>query len=385
MFGLGGVRTGGGNRRRPVPVRRVAVSAAGALTLLVLAAGCGGEPADGARPGAAPGASRSGGHPGSPDKRQPEGASVAPSASCGVDTNLVPSCGAWLGIWPRTTASGAKSTDLRGNLAGIERRLGQPITLVSRYYGWNQLPADATDQAWRDSDHLVLMDLRARDFGTDRYTSWASIAAGDHDAYLRKVGRRLADYGAPVLFSFNQEPEQELERGSSVAGSAKDFAAAYRHVHDVVVAAGAHNVRFVWWVMGSMGHTAWYPDLYPGDGYVDWVSYDPYDFNTCHRTDPETPAQSVLPFLHWLERSKLGDGKPVMLSEFGSNGSARGDWYRGLGELVRKTTRIRGLISFDSSVAGCDTRVTSTDDNWSGFRSIATDPYFRPPYPGGAR
>jgi hypothetical protein len=137
--------------------------------------------------------------------------------------------------------------------------------------------------------------------------------------------------------------------------------------------------------MGSMGHTAWYPDLYPGDAYVDWVSYDPYDFNTCHRTDYETPAQSVLPFLHWLERSKLGDGKPVMLSEFGSNGSARGDWYRGLGELVRKTPRIRGLISFDSSVAGCDTRVTSTDDNWSGFRSIATDPYFRPPYPGGSR
>ncbi|WP_030447257.1 glycoside hydrolase family 26 protein [Actinocatenispora sera] len=374
---VGGRRTGRGRRRAPV-------SAACALVLALVAAGCGGTPADGARPGVTPGTAASGGHR-APQSRAPEGASVAPSPSCGVDANLVPSCGAWLGIWPRTTATGTKSTDLRGNLAGIERRLGQPITLVSRYYGWNQLPADATDVAWRDSDHLVLMDLRARDFGTDRYASWASIAAGDHDAYLRKVGRRLADYGAPVLFSFNQEPEQELERGTSVAGTAREFAAAYRHVHDVVVAAGARNVRFVWWVMGSMGHTEWYPDLYPGDRYVDWVSYDPYDFNTCHHTGHETPAQSVLPFLHWLDRSGLGDGKPVLLSEFGSNGPARGDWYRGVGELVRKTPRIRGLIAFDSSVAGCDTRVTATDDNWSGFRSIATDPYFRPAYHGGPR
>ncbi|WP_203960312.1 glycoside hydrolase family 26 protein [Actinocatenispora thailandica] len=350
--------------------------------LLLVAAGCGDQPAAGGRPGAAPRTAVSG-------HRAPEDTSVRPTPSgsqrCGVDANLAPRCGAWLGIWPRTTASGTKSTDLRGNLAGIERRLGQPITLVSRYYGWNQLPADATDQAWRDSDHLVLMDLRARDFGTDRYVSWASIAAGDHDAYLRRVGERLAGYRAPVLFSFNQEPEQELERGTSVAGTAREFAAAYRHVHDVVVAAGARNVRWVWWVMGSMGHTAWYPDLYPGDRYVDWVSYDPYDFNTCHHTGYRTPAQAVLPFLHWLSGSGLGDGKPVLLSEFGSNGAARGDWYRGVGELVRKTPRIRGLVAFDSSVAGCDTRVTASDDNWSGFRSIATDPYFRPSYHQGSR
>lgn len=273
------------------------------------------------------------------------------------------------------------TTDLRGNLASLERKLGRRLDLASRYYGWNQLPADATDEAWRDQGHLVLMDLRARDFSTGKYASWRSIANGDDDGYLRQVAARLRDFGAPVLFSFNQEPEQELEQGTQVAGSAADFAAAYRHVHDLIVGAGARNVRFVWWVMGAMSHTDWYRQLYPGDRYVDWVSYDPYDFNTCHGTGYETGSESVLPFLRWLEDSGLGGGKPVMLSEFGSNGRQRGEWYRQVGQVVKNTPRIKAIVEFDSSVAGCDTRVTGSANDWAGFKSLAQDQYFQQKVP----
>ncbi len=294
-----------------------------------------------------------------------------------MSVNLVPSCGVWLGIWPRTTARGNLTTDLRGNLTSLEHRLGRQVDLVSRYYGWGELPPDGTDVHWRDQHHLLLIDLRARDFRTNRYVSWRSIAAGAHDRYLRQVAYRLRQFGSPVFLSFNQEPEQELEQGTGVAGSAADFAAAYRHIHDLTEAAGADNVRWVWWVMGSMGHLGWYPDLYPGDRYVDWISYDPYDFNTCHRTGVRSARQSVRPFLDWLARSGPGAGKPVMLSEFGSNGSARGEWYQQLGAVVRAAPRIRAIVSFNSRAGGCDTRVTASADNWRGFASIAADPYFQ--------
>ncbi len=313
---------------------------------------------------------------GAPARSEP-----AASPGCGtVSTQLVPACGAWLGIWPRTRADGTMTTDLAGNLASLEQRLGRRLDLVSRYYGWGQLPPDGTDQSWRDSGHLLLIDLRARDFGTGTYTPWRTIADGGQDAYLRKVAGRIKDFGQPVFFSFNQEPEQELERGTQVAGTAADYAAAYRHLHDVFAAEGATNAVWVWWTMGYLPDAGWYPDLYPGDSYVDWLSYDPYDFNACHRVGARSPRQAVTPYLEWLDQHRLGAGKPVMLSEFGSAGTDQGDWYRALGALVRTTPRIKAIVSFDSNTGGCDTRVTASDDNWNGFAALAQDPYFRQPH-----
>jgi hypothetical protein len=298
---------------------------------------------------------------------------------CGnVSETLVPGCGAWLGMWPRTRDDGTKTPELAGNLASLERRAGRTFDIVSRYYGWGERLPDATDRAWRDGGRILLLDLRARDFLTNDQVKWADIAAGKHDAYLGQVAADLKAFGAKVFFSFNQEPEAELEQGVRVAGTAEDYAAAYRHIHDLFERAGATNVIWVWWVMGYLGHVGWYPALYPGDRYVDWISYDPYDFNRCRNAAFETPAQTILPFLNWLTVSATGNGKPVMLSEFGSHGDNRGEWYRGVGDLVKKTPRIKAIIPFNSEPANekCDFRVTSSAEKWRGFAAIANDPFF---------
>lgn len=305
---------------------------------------------------------------------------VPHDTACGrVSAILEPSCGAWLGIWPRTRADGTLTTDLFGNLASLEQRLGRQFDIVSRYYGWGQMLPDDWDRRWYAGRRLLLLDLRARNFATGEYASWRSIAAGRHDAYLTRLGHRLRDLGGKVFFSFNQEPEQELEKGTHIAGTPEDFVAAYRHIHDVFTRAGATNVVWVWWIMGYLGHTHWYPRLYPGDRYVDWISYDPYDFNTCRNVPPKTPEQTVLPFLRWLEGSGLGAGKPVMLSEFGSHGVNRQQWLVGFAEVIKRSPRIKAIVSFNSNPGGCDTRVTNSPDTWQGFVRIAYDPYFRQP------
>lgn len=302
--------------------------------------------------------------------------------ACGqVSPILEPRCGAWLGIWPRTRADGTLSTDLGANLASLEQRLGRKLDVVSRYYGWGQDLPDRWDRQWSAEGRLLLLDLRARNFSTNRYVSWRSIAEGQHDAYLTRLGRQLRDLRTRVFFSFNQEPEQELEKGVGVAGTPADFAAAYRRIHDVFLRAGATNVVWVWWIMGYLGHTGWYHDLYPGDQYVDWVSYDPYDFNGCHNVPRKTPEQTVMPFLNWLEQSGIGAGKPVMLSEFGSHGVDRYDWLVGFGEVIKQAPRIKAVVSFNSNPGGCDTRVTNSEGSWRGFAHLANDPYFRQPRP----
>jgi hypothetical protein len=134
--------------------------------------------------------------------------------------------------------------------------------------------------------------------------------------------------------------------------------------------------------MGYMGHVGWYPSLYPGDQYVDWVSYDPYDYNSCRKAKYETPAQTVLPFLDWLGGQSFAAEKPIMLSEFGSYGINRGSWYREFGRVIKNTARIKAVIVFNSAPAGaCDTRVTASRDNWDGFADLAGDPFFNPVAP----
>jgi hypothetical protein len=303
----------------------------------------------------------------------------APSGCGSVSAKLVPACGAWLGLWPRTQADGTTTNNLASNLTSLEGRLGREVDLVSRYYGWGQSLPDATDRSWRDSGHLVLVDLRARNFSTNAYTSWATIAGGSQDAYLRQVAASLKAFGSRIFFSFNQEPEQELEKGTQVAGTAADYVAAYRHIHDVFASAGVTNVVYVWWTMGCTCHLAWYPSLYPGDAYVDWISYDPYNFNACHGAANKSVADSLTPFYRWLGENHLGDGKPLMLSEFGANGASQGSWYSGVGTVLKTLPRIKAAIEFDSAPGGCDTRITASTDDWNGFASIAADPYFRQP------
>ena len=219
-----------------------------------------------------------------------------PVRSCAeTDAKLVPACGVWWGIWPRADAAGKVSTNLPANLSSLEQGLGRQFDIVSRYKGWGQDVYDAWDYGFRDSGHLVLQDLTARNFSTDTYVRWADIAAGKYDDYLRRQAERTKAFGARTFFSFNQEPEQALERG--VAGTPAEYASAYRHVRAVFDAEHVTNAVWVWWVMGYSGHNNVYPQLWPGADVVDWIGYDPYDFGPCHGTAPKTepadPAELV--------------------------------------------------------------------------------------------
>jgi hypothetical protein len=348
---------------------RRSVAAACLAALVVLTGGC--------NSAGAGGANEAGNADGRADTRR---------AACGtVSELLVPSCGAWLGMWPRTGADGVRTGDLQANLASLEQRADRRFDIVSRYYGWGEELPDASDAAWRDSGRMVLLDLRARHLVTGAQVTWTEIAQGRHDAYLTRIAGKVKDFGAKVFFSFNHEPEIELEKGTAVAGTAADYTAAYRHIHDLFAKAGATNVVWVWWVMGFMGHVAWYPALYPGDRYVDWVSYDPYDFNTCRNAAAETPQQTIMPFLDWLNNSGIAEGKPVMLSEFGSHGGGadRGEWYRGVGDLIKQTPRIKAIIPFNSQPRDgtCDFRLAASPQKWAGFQSMAADPYFNQTLP----
>jgi beta-mannanase len=184
------------------------------------------------------------------------------------------------------------------------------------------------------------------------------------------------------MLSFSHEPEADI--GSE--GSATDFVAAYRRVHDVAVAAGATNVVWVWDVEG-IATRHWesiYRSLWPGAAYVEWIAWDPYNFASCKARPWRSFRQLVSPFYAFLARSPF-QHRPLMLAEFGTVGGQSGShskqsWYAGVRSSLASFPRIKAAVYFDypSPPASCNWSSSSSPTSAAAFARLANDPIFLP-------
>src|SRR3954464_9435412 len=141
--------------------------------------------------------------------------------------------------------------------------------------------------------------------------SLQAIAAGEFDAYLSSQGKALAAVGAPVAVRFAHEMNGSWYHwGQGVNGNTPaDYVAAYRHVHDVVTAAGASNVVWVWSPITVISRpNVPLAPLYPGDGYVDWLGLSVYFSNpgATYAADIPSPLR---------EFDRIAPSKPLYVTE----------------------------------------------------------------------
>ncbi len=280
-----------------------------------------------------------------------------------------PSCGVWWGSALNTTNS-ALISSVGSREASTDRRLD----IVHTYHRWYDVFPTTAEQAVAHAGHLLFLNWEPTD-PQGKLMSWSAIASGVHDKEIDAEASRLSKLGTTVLLSFSHEPELNYPQH----GNTGDFVAAYRHVHDRMVADGATNVRWVWDLMG-LDDPVWlarYANLYPGNAYVDWIAWDPYNWGAC-RSDPwETFAQVVTPFYTWLENHGYGD-KPFMLGEWGTVEkpgvpSGKADWYAAVPDALTKLPNLRALVYFDlpAPPANCDWQITTSAPASAAYDQLA--------------
>lgn len=176
----------------------------------------------------------------------------------------------------------------------------------------------------------------------------ARIAAGDHDAYVRRWARQIAAYGGPVRLRFAHEmngrwyPWSEGRYGNRPG----DFAHAWHHVHAIFTRAGARNVVWVWSpVAGALQASA---GAYPGPGSVDVVGLSGFNGGT------RTFAKEWRPFTRIYGKSldfmeELAPGKPIALTELASaeEGGSKAGWISGMFAEIHRRPAIRALVWFN--------------------------------------
>lgn len=341
--------------------------------------------------------------------------SAAPK-NCAPTRKLVPTCGAWWGIYPGATIRDhGYPPDFRKRLADLEKLTGRPFDIVHRYHRWKEPLLDAAERAaarpLSTGAPERILYLQWESQTNDRGSTgirWSTIAyTKNQDAYIRSMARRVAAFPHRLFLEFDGEPEERSDANHYQHGE-KDiaFSRAYRKIHKIFQQEGAKNVVWVWNVMGWDKAYRRYTTkgLYPGDDVVDWIGWDPYNRfddggNAGCGTGWTEPRPLIEQFASWLvaQRSTRRQfvGKPFMLSEYGSlegakgSGHAKGAWFRALPKALRDpdpaapVNNIKAVVYFnqtyfkdDGSADPCLTwELTSTPLAAQGFTAAGQDAY----------
>ena len=162
------------------------------------------------------------------------------------------------------------------------------------------------------------------------------IINGSWDSYIRARGAEFASAGVPLMVRWGHEFNGNWYPWGIANNSNNPalYVSAYRHVHDVVTAAGATNVQWIWaYNNGSSPNESWNDPAraYPGDAYVDWVGIDGYNWGIAPSWDPSgnywTSFDSMISSAYSQARS-IAPRRPVTVSEFASteDGGNKAQW-----------------------------------------------------------
>ena len=194
---------------------------------------------------------------------------------------------------PATPAPTGSSTPVAGQTPAYSHPSGMGIpnkVLVGASYGSNSDPAEFERKIggtlqihrtyWHGDNVDDAVETASGDAAVGRIPwlsfelpySWAEMAAGKGDDWTTDLTLKLAALKAPVWIAFHHEPEGD--------GDVKDWVAMQRQLAPIVHA-HSDNVAFTTILTGwnqLYGEARYSLDaLYPGDGLVDIMGFDPYN------------------------------------------------------------------------------------------------------------
>src|ERR671922_220435 len=80
-------------------------------------------------------------------------------------------------------------------------------------------------------------------------------------------------------------------------------AAALAAVVVTPLAISADNAIWTWIQVGWIGHQDTTPTFFPGDEYVDWIGYDPFNYYVCRDNEWRSPDVAFSRWYYWLQRN----------------------------------------------------------------------------------
>jgi glycosyl hydrolase family 26 len=210
----------------------------------------------------------------------------------------------------------------------------------------------------------------------------SAIVGGKYDTFLRRFAKAAKAWGHPFFLRFDWEmnPRTQWAWSEGANGNAPgEFVSMWRHVHDVFSAAGASNVNWTWCPNRVEGDEISLPSLYPGDGYVDWLCMDGYNWGT----NPSHPygwtAFDTVFGQTYSELQALAPDKPIMIGETASSedGGPKPAWIAdAVGAVASRYPAVKGLVWFEANADGMDWPIETSPAAQAAFARAIAVPVF---------
>jgi len=256
-----------------------------------------------------------------------------------------------------------------GSIDQTTRKLGRTPVIHLAYYGWADDWTGTVTQADLAAGRIPLISWEPNN------TDFAKIIDGSLDATIVARAKGSKSLGKKFFLDFAAEMNgDEAWNGNN----AHQYVAAYRHIHDLFVAAGANNVVWAWCpnVTDTDGGNRTTMDYYPGDAYVDWTGVDGYNWGTTNSNGWQT-FQQVFQNIYPLLAAKK---KPILIGEMASTevGGDKAKWIDAIIPTLRASfPLIKGVVWFDINKE-TDWRISSSPASEASFIRMANNPYFNP-------
>ena len=256
---------------------------------------------------------------------------------------LVPAEGsAYLGSFVDPSGDALRSGGPNGGIASlsseltalpaVQQTLARPLSIVPIYLNWNDpITVTELDQVVATGGiPMVTWNCGAKD---------SNVIGGRYDSQIDSVAAKLAQFQLPVFLRWFPDPNA-TGTACLAKGGAAGYVAAYRHIHDRLVAAGATNVSFVWSVDTTtpQASQSW-SNFYPGAQYVDWIGADGYATSS----STESAAND---FGTWY--ADFSAEKPLMISQTAAIPALQAQYIEQLSTVPLQFPQVRAVVYFDA-------------------------------------
>lgn len=244
----------------------------------------------------------------------------------------------------------------------LERDLGRQLDIVHWYAPW--------DDGWNARGAALLGDRTPLISWENNHVTTASIAAGQHDTYIREWAAGARQHPTDVYVRLFPEMNGDWTPWN---GNAADLKAAWRRIVNLFRLEGAHNVKFVFSPnITDEPRADWnrMENYYPGDEYVDVLALDGFN-----RGDTLTHRWRTFQdtFQAPYERiTRLNPTAPVWIAETGSTdtGGSKAQWVTDMFRALenRLLPNLEAVVWFNEDKE-YDWRIDSSPAALQAFRA----------------
>jgi hypothetical protein len=233
-------------------------------------------------------------------------------------------------------------------------------------------------QEWGNVSPSVLEKIRAKGavpMLITEYSNLGAVSNGSQDSKIKAMSAALQSYGGPVMLRWDWEMNGDWYAWGG-ASKAKEWVAAYRHLHDTLTAS---NVSWIW------NPNIYYPNVapgpgvpvdptpwWPGENYVDWMGADGYSFNGESFTTVFDSTYKLF--------QKLAPNKPIILPEWASSNhdGQKAGFIKEAFELTPKRyPAIKAMVYYNDTLGGSmDWPLEYLPAAESAYRAGDANPYF---------